>query len=186
MAAVFRCGIRTFRTLNGPLSGEVHVSGGYSRAKGARKRGGWANSQSLEPCAGPDDESGTTAGGSARTSDAPPAARETSGGSADGGGNETKRAPNENLQLVMRLEFSDGEWKPIEPVPETRQRFAEEVNALVRIVSVGGGLLADKDVKVRQRAYEHIVELLFGKNSRVVEEERPRKISWEVPRAVRD
>ena len=185
MAAVFRCGIRTFRTLNGPLSGEVHVSGGYSRAKGARKRGGRANSRSPEPGAGPDDGSGTTAGGSARTSDAPPAARDMSGGSADGGGNETKRAPN-NMHLVMRLELSDGEWKPVEPVPENRQRFAEAVNALVRIVSVGGALLADKDVKVKQRAYEHIVELLFGKNSRAVEEERPRKSSWEVPRALRD
>ena len=72
MAAVLRCGIRTFRTLSGPLSGEVHVSSGFSRAKGARKRGGRANSRSLEPGAGPDDGSGTTAGGSARTSDAPP------------------------------------------------------------------------------------------------------------------
>ena len=186
MAAVLRCGIRTFRTLNGPLSGEVHVSGGFSRAKGARKRGSRANSRSLEPCAGPHDGSGKTAGGSAHTSDAPPAARATSGGSADGGGKETKRAPDKNLQLVMRLEYSDGEWQPVEPVPETRLKFVEAVNALVRIVGVGSSLLVDKDVKVRQRAYEHTVDLLFGKNSRVVEEERPRKISWEVPRAVRD
>ena len=93
MAAVLRCGIRTFRTLNGPLSGEVHVSSGFSRAKGARKRGSRAKSRSLEPGAGPDDGSGKPAGGSARTSAAPPAARETSGGSADGGGNETTRAP---------------------------------------------------------------------------------------------
>lgn len=186
MAVPFRCGIRTFRTLNGQLSGEVHVRGGYSRAKGARKRAGRAKSRSLEPGAGSDDGSGTTAGGSARTSDAPPAARETSGGSADGGGNETKRAPEKNLQLVVRLEYSDGEWQPIEPLPETRMQFVKAINALVRIVGVGRALLMDKDVKVRQRAYEHTVDLLFGKNSRVAEEERPRKISWNLPRPERD
>jgi hypothetical protein len=186
MAVVLRCGIGAFRTLNDPLSGEVHVSGGYSRARGARKRGGRAKARSLEPGAGPDDGSGTTAGGSARTSDAPPAGRETSGGSADGGGNETKRAPNENLQLVMRLEFSDGEWRPVEPLPETRLQFVDAVNALVRIVRVGGALLSDKDVKVRQRAYEHIVDLAFAKNSRAGDEERPRKISWNLPRPERD
>src|ERR1700756_2634025 len=103
MAVAFRCGIRTFRTLSGPLSGEMHVSGGCSRAKGARQRGGPANSRSLEPCAGPDDGSGTTAGGSARTSDAPPAVRETSGGSADGGGNETKRAPVSKKEQLKEM-----------------------------------------------------------------------------------
>lgn len=186
MAVAFRCGIRTFRTLNGPLSGEVHVRGGYSRAKGARKRKGRANSRSLEPIAGSDDGSGTTAGGSARTSDAPPAVRETSGGSADGGGNETKRAPEKNTHLVVRLEYSDGEWQPVEPLPETRLQFVKALNALVRIVGVGGALLLDKDVKVRQRAYEHTVDLLLGKNSRAVEEERPRKSSWNVPSGIRD
>jgi hypothetical protein len=90
------------------------------------------------------------------------------------------------MQLVMRMELSAGEWQPVEPVPENRQRFAEAVNALVRIVSVGGELLSHKDVKVKQRAYEQIVDLLYGKNARAVEEERPRKSSWEVPRALRD
>src|ERR1700751_795064 len=103
MAVAFRCGIRTFRTLSGPLSGEMHVSGGCSRAKGARKRGGLANSRSLEPYAGPADGSGTTAGGSGRPPDAPPAVRETSGGPADGGGNETKRAPISEKQQLKEM-----------------------------------------------------------------------------------
>ena len=186
MAAVLRCGIRTFRTLNGPLSGEVHVSGGYSRAKGARKRGGRAKSRSLEPCAGPDDGSGTTAGGSARTSDAPPAVRETSGGSADGGGNETKRAPNKNLQLVVRMECRDGVWQPVEALPDNGPQFVKAVNSVVQMVGVGCGLLLDEDARVRQRALEHFTELAYGKNSRLVEEERPRKSSWNVPSGIRD
>jgi hypothetical protein len=86
------------------------------------------------------------------------------------------------MHFVVRLEYSDGEWQPVEPLPETRLQFVKAMNALVRIVGVGGALLLDKDVKVRQRAYEHTVDLLYGKNSRVVEEERPRKISWNVPR----
>ena len=186
MAVAFRCGIRTFRTLNGPLSGEVHVRGGYSRAKGARKRKGRANSRSLEPIAGSDDGSGTTAGGSARTSDAPPAVRETSGGSADGGGNETKRAPNKNLQLVLRMECSDGEWQPIEALPGNGPQFVKAVNSFVQMVGVECGLLLDKDAKVRQRAIEHLTDLAYGKNSRVVEEERPRQISWNLPRPESD
>ena len=186
MAVTFRCGIRTFRTLNGPLSGEVHVRGGYSRAKGARKRKGRAKSRSLEPCAGPDDGSGTTAGGSARTSDAPPAARETSGGSADGGGKETKRAPNDNLQLVKRLECAEADLRPIEALPENGVQFVKALNARVQMVAVGCALLLDEDARVRQQVFEQLVELAYGKNSRVVEEERPRKISWNVPSGIRD
>src|SRR5258708_39855665 len=117
MAVAFRCGIRTFRTLNGPLSGEVRVSSGNSRAKGARKRGGRANSRSLEPCAGSDDGSGTTAGGSARTSDAPPAARETSGGSADGGGSETKSAP-----ILGKQQWAPSLASPVSQLIPLKQR----------------------------------------------------------------
>ena len=182
MGVAFRCGIHTFRTLNDPLSGEMHVRGGFSRCRGARKRGGRAKSRSLEPVAGSDDGSGTTAGGSARTSDAPPAARETSGGSVDGGGNETKRAPDKNLQLVVRMECSDGEWQPIEALPGNGPQFVKAVNSFVQMVGVECGLLLDKDAKVRQRAMEHLTDLAYGKNSRVVEEERPPKISWNVPR----
>jgi hypothetical protein len=182
MGAVLRCGIRTFRTLNGPLSGKAHVRGGYSRGMGARKRDGRAKTRSLEPGAGSDDGSGTTAGGSARTSDAPPAARETSGGSADGGGNETKRAPNNNLQMVLRRKCAEADLQPIEALPENGVQFVKAVDARVQMVAVGCALLLDEDAKVRQRVFEQLVELAYGKNSRVVEEELPRKISWNVPR----
>ena len=182
MAVTFRCGIRTFRTLNGPLSGKVHVRGGYSRAKGARKRGGRAKSRSLEPGAGPDDVSGITAGGSARTSAAPPAARETSGGSADGGGKETKRAPKKDEQVVPKLECTETEIQAIEALPDGGMQFVKAINARVQMVGVGAALLMDEDVKVRQRVFEQLVEIVYGKHARIVEEERPRKISWNVPR----
>jgi len=186
MGAVLRCGIGTFRTLNGPLSGKVHVRGGYSRGVGARKRGGRAKARSLEPGAGSDDGSGTTAGGSARTSDAPPAARETSGGSADGGGNETKRAPKKDEQVARRIECAEADLQPIEALPESGLQFVKALNARVQMEAVGCALLLDEDARVRQRVFEQLVDLAYGKNSRVVEEERPRKSSWEVPRAVRD
>lgn len=186
MAAVLRCGIRTFRTLNGPLSGEVHVSGGSSRAKGARKRKGRARSRSLEPCAGLDDGSGITAGGSARTSAAPPADRETSGGSADGGGKETKRAPTKEEQIVPKLECAEAEIQPIEVLPDGGVQFVKAINARVQMVGVGAALLMDEDVKVRQRVFEQLVEIVYGKHARVVEEERPRKSSWNVPSGIRE
>jgi len=182
MAVVLRCGIGTFRALNDPLSGEMHVSGGNSHAKGARKRGGRANSRSLEPSAGPDDGSGTPAGGSARTSAAPPAARKTSGGSADGGGNETKRAPKKDEQVVPKLECTEAEIQPIEALPDGGVQFVKAINARVQMVGVGAALLMDEDVKVRQRVFEQLVEIVYGKHARVVEQERPRKISWNVPR----
>jgi hypothetical protein len=186
MAAILRCGIRTFRTFTGPLSGEVHVSGGISRAKGARKRGGRARSRSLEPCTGPDDGSGITAGGSARTSAAPPADRETSGGSANGGGSETKRAPKKDEQVVPKLECTEAEIQPIEGLPDGGVQFVKAINARVQMVGVGAALLMDEDVKVRQRVFEQLVEIVYGKHARVAEEERPRKSSWNVPSGIRD
>ena len=171
--AVLRCGIRTFRTLNGPLSGEVHVSGGTSRAKGARKRGGRAISRAPEPCAGLDDGSGTTAGGSARTSAAPPAVRKTFGGSADGGGNETKRAPNPKRERLKEM-------------PGTAWAFTKAVDAGVQAVGVMQALLKSEDEKVRLRAFELWVELAFGKHAGGKEEEQGAGIGWNLPRPERD
>jgi hypothetical protein len=173
MVAVLRCGIGTFRMLNDPLSGEMHVRGGYSRAKGARKRGGRAKTRSLEPVAGSDDGSGTPAGGSARTSAAPPAARETSGGSADGGGNETKRAPTQKK-------------KKLKEMPGTAWAFTKAVDAGVQTVGVMQALLKSADEKVRLRAFELWVELAFGKHAGGKEEEREADIGWSLPRPERD
>ena len=173
MAVVLRCGIGTFRALNDPLSGEMHVSGGNSRAKGARKRGGRAKSRSLEPSAGPDDGSGTPAGGSARTSAAPPAARKTSGGSADGDGNETKRAPVKKKQQLKEM-------------PGTAWAFTKAVDAGVQAVGVMQGLLKSEDEKVQLRAFELWVELAFGKHAGGKEEDRGADIGWSLPRPERD
>src|SRR5271157_5206883 len=105
MGVPIRCGIETFRTLNDPLSGKLHVSGGYSRARGARKRASRAKSRSLKPGAGPDDGSGTITGGIARTSDAARAILASGGSPADGGGNDTMRAPKKDEQFVLRFRF---------------------------------------------------------------------------------
>ena len=173
MAAVLRCGICTFRILNGPLSGEVRVSGGFSRAKGARKRKGRANSRAPELCAGPDDGSGITGGGSARTSAAPPADRETSGGSADGGGTEATRAPNPEKEQLKEM-------------PGTAWAFTKAVDAGVQAVGVMQALLKSEDEKVRLRAFELWVELAFGKHAGGKEEERGPEIGWRLPRPERD
>jgi len=170
---VLRCGIGTFRTLNDPLSGEVHVSGGYSRARGARKRKGRARARSLEPAAGSDDGSGTTAGGSARTSAAPPADRETSGGPADGGGNETTRAPISEKEQLKEM-------------PGTAWAFTKAVDAGVQAVGVMQALLKSEDEKVQLRAFELWVELAYGKHAGGKEEERGADIGWSIPRPARD
>jgi hypothetical protein len=187
MGVVLRCGIRTFRTLSGPLSGEVHVRGGYSRAKGARKRGGQAKSRSLEPGAGPDDGSGTTAGGSARTSAAPPAARETSGGSANGGGNEAKRAPIPGKeQWAPPLACPVSELLPLKEMPGTAWAFTKAVDEGVQLVGVMQGLLKSEDEKVQLRAFEMWVEMAFGKHAGGKEEECSAGIGWSLPRPQRD
>ena len=184
---MLRCGIHTFRTLNGPLSGRVHVRGGYSRAKGARKSKCQANSRSLEPCAGLDDGSGITAGGSARTSAAPPAVRETSGGSADGGGTETKRAPIPGKeQWAPPTACPVSELIPLKEMPGTAWAFTKAVDEGVQLVGVMQGLLKSADEKVRLRAFEMWVELAFGKHAGGKETERGADIGWSLPRPERD
>ena len=173
MAVALRCGIGTFRTLNDPLSGEMYVRGGYSHAKGARKRGVRANSRSQELTAGSDDGSGTSAGGSARTSAAPPAARETSGGSADGGGNETGRAPTSEKEQLKEM-------------PETAWAFTKAVDAGVQVVGVMQALLKSEDEKVQLRAFEMWVEMAFGKHAGGKEEKLGADIGWSLPRPERD
>ncbi len=186
MRVAFRCRIGTFRTLNDPLSGELHVRGGSSWRKGARKRRGRAKSRSPEPGAGPDDGSGKIAGGNARTSDAAPASRETGEGSANGGGNETKRAPNKDEQVAQKVECAEKHLQPIEALPGGKLGFVKAINDGVQMVAVGRALLMDDDSRVRQRVFEQLVDLAYGKNSRAVEEEQPRKISWNLPRPERD
>jgi hypothetical protein len=90
------------------------------------------------------------------------------------------------MQLVVRMECVDGVWQPIEALPDNGPQFVKAVNAGVQMVAVGRALLLDKDVKVRQRVFEQLIEIAYGKNSRVAEEERPRKISWNVPSGIRD
>ena len=68
MTAVLRVGVCTFRTLNDPLSGELHVLSGSSRRSGAREHRNPAKQKSRAPLAGSDDGNGPTDGESAHTS----------------------------------------------------------------------------------------------------------------------
>lgn len=186
MRVAFRCRIGTFRMLNDPLSGELHVRGGSSWRRGARWRDGRAKSRSLVPGAGPDDGSGKIAGGNARTSDATPASRKPGEGSGTGGGSETKRAPKKDEQVAEKIECDEKNLQPIEALPGSRFGLVKAINDGVQIVAVGRALLMDGDSRVRQRVFEQLVDLAYGKNSRAVEEEQPRKISWNLPRPERD
>jgi len=88
--------------------------------------------------------------------------------------------------VVPKLECAEAELQPIEALPDGGVQFVKAINARVQMVGVGAALLLDEDVKVRQRVFEQLVEIVYGKHARVVEEERPRKSSWNVPSGIRD
>ena len=75
MTAVLRVGVCTFRTLNDPLSGELHVLSGSSRRSGAREHPNPAKQKSRAPLAGSDDGNGPTDGESATPPQHTPRAR---------------------------------------------------------------------------------------------------------------
>jgi hypothetical protein len=183
MGAAFRVGISTFRTLYDPLSGELCVVGGSPRHRGARKSHHRAKSSSLKPTAGFDDGSGPTAGGSAHNSAAHAAGCEPCADSAGGKGNGTKRAPEKGVeQWVPLLEFPENELRLVEPLPLDALRFVKAVNEEVQMVGIAKGLLTTGDIKVTQRVFEQLMEMAYGKNARIAEEEHPPKISLNVPR----
>jgi hypothetical protein len=167
MSAAFRVGINTFRTLNDPLSGKVCVVGGSPRHRGARKSHHPVRSTSPKSTAGSDDGSGPTAGGSAHTSAAHAAGCEPSADLAGGNGNGTKRAPEKGKeQWVPLLEFAEKELRPIEAFPRDSLQFVMAVNEGVQMVGVAKALLAQDDIKVKQRVFEQLMEMAYGRNSR--------------------
>jgi hypothetical protein len=88
--------------------------------------------------------------------------------------------------VVPKLECSEAEIQPVEALPDGGVQFVKAINARVQLVGVGAALMMDEDVKVRQRVFEQLVEIVYGKHARMLEEERPRKMSWNVPRPERD
>jgi len=171
MAAAFRVGISTFRTLNDPLSGNVCVVGGSPRHTGARKSRHRAKGSSLKSTAGSDDGSGPTAGGSAHNSTAHAANCKPCADSAGGSGSETKRAPEKGVeQWVPLLEFPEKELRPVEPLPRDALRFVAAVNEEVQMVGIAKELLTKDDIKVKQRVFEQLMEMAYGKNARREEE----------------
>lgn len=176
-------GICTFRMLNGPLSGTIYVKSGLPRRRGARKRYRQAETESRTSLAGPSDGSGTSDGGSANTSNARSAGRTTCAGPADGSGDGSKRAPisggggpgSEGQAPVNGLQ-------PMKEMPGTPWALMKAVNEGEQIVPVIQELLRSKDEKVRLRMVELLMDAGYEEGSRPVVEERPQKISWNVPR----
>ena len=185
MAAAFRVGISTFRTLNDPLFGRLCVAGGLPRHRGARKLHHQAKSSSLRSIAGSDDGGGPTAGGSAHTSTAHAADCKPCADLAGGHGNGTKRAPEKGKeQWVPLLEYPEKELRPVEPLPHDGLRFVQAVNEEVQMVGIAKGLLTADDIKVKQRVFEQLMEMAYGKNARGGEKSKPTVI--DIPGMTKD
>jgi len=185
MGAAFRVGISTFRTLNDPLFGKLCVAGGSPRHRGARKLHHQARSSSLKSTAGSDDGSGPTAGESAHNSTAHAAGREPCADSTGGHGNGTKRAPEKGKeQWVPLLEYPEKELRPVEPLPQDALHFVKAVNEEVQMVGIVKELLTKDDIKVKQRVFEQLMEMAYGRNARRGEKSKPTVI--DIPGMTKD
>src|SRR5271166_4868662 len=134
MAVALRIGLCTFRTLNDPLSGELHVKSGSSRGRGARRIQNQAKGTSLRSCAGSDDGDGPTDGESAHTSAAHAPGLKSRADPAGTDGSGTKRAPKEG-------ESKDGERDQAKKavkreLPRDPFEFATQVNEERQLVDV--------------------------------------------------
>jgi len=68
-----------------------------------------------------------------------------------------------------------------EPLAFDAPGFVDEMHARVNLYEVGRGLLANGDVKIRQRTWEYLLEMKFGRGAPVATEETPR-LDWELPK----
>jgi hypothetical protein len=165
MAVVLRIGIYTFRTLNGPLSGELRVKGGSSRGRGARGLPGPAKKKEPGFCAGSDDGDGPTYGESAHTSAAHAAGPEPCADLAGISGSETKRAPKEG-------ESGEGEAAgPTEKkvkrgLPRDAFEFANQVNEERQLVDVAAGMLGRSDDRVKQKVLQQLLSMAYPKSTK--------------------
>jgi hypothetical protein len=183
MARAFRVGIHTFWTLNGPLSGELCVVGGSLRHRRARKSRLRAKSSSLGSTAGSDDGGEPTAGESAHTSAAHAADRKPCADSAGGDEDGTMRAPIQGGTPKAEDEKTKGEARAARPLPRDAWEFVKEVNEERQLVTVVTGMLdVEVDPRVKQPVVKQLLEMAYPKQGRAVEQERPSKISVNVPR----
>lgn len=183
-------GIVTFRTMIGPLGGEVYVKGKLPRRRGARPRLRQAEAASRPPLAGPREGSGPPDGGSANTSNARSSDRTASAGPADGLGDEPKRAPTPGGEGTggggAGRKKAKKAPQPLREMPGTPWALTKIVNEAEQIVPVIGDLLRCKDDKVRLRMVELLMDAAYSENSGREDAERGANIEWDLPRPQRD
>ncbi len=166
MPRVFRIGINTFRTLNGPLSGELHVKSGSSHRRGARSGRKPAKGASPMSCAGSDDGDGPPPGGSANTSAAHATAPNSCADSASTPSPAAKRALKEGEQWAGRLEYPEAELQPARPLAKDGYDFVKEINLEVQVAAVAKRHLMAEDEKVSLKILQQLLTLAFGRNAR--------------------
>lgn len=193
MGVPLRVGVRTFRTMTGPLSGVVHVICGLPRHGGARKGCRRAEAESRPSLAGPSDGGGTAGGGSANTSNARSSGRPTGAGPAGGNGDEPKRAPVVGGGDLGGPGGPDGTTEcpakalqPLKELPGTKWGLTKAVNEEAQIVPVIGGLLRSKDEKVQLRMVELLMDAAYAENSGRDGGTRPGRIEYSIARPKRD
>jgi len=156
----------------------------------------------LEESAASDDASGTTAaGGAAPPSAATCAVREACADMAaprsdaatdEASGTEMNRrprAPDDLEQKVPAEPVSKNDpaatkkYPPAsdEPLAVDAPGFVDEMHARVNLYEVGKDFLESADMKLKQRTWEYLLEMKYGKGATVVMEE-PQRIDLELPR----
>jgi hypothetical protein len=71
-----------------------------------------------------------------------------------------------------------------EPLPEDGPAFVEALHERLDLLEVGKSLLESADEKIKQRAWERMLEMRYGKGAPAVEEAQ--HIVIDLPRPVRD
>ena len=181
MATVWRMGVRTFRTLNDPLSGELRVRGSARRG-GARGGQNPAQNKALASHAGSDDGDGPMDGESAHTSAAHAAGPESCADLAESNGSVTMRAPNEGMPGGG--EGSPKEKKENRDLPRDGFEFVREVNLEKQLVNVAIGLLEKKDEKVVQKVFQQLLSIAYSRNAKA-KTEKVRTYIHDLPMAIR-
>ena len=68
-----------------------------------------------------------------------------------------------------------------EPLALDAPGFVDEMHARVNLYEVGKDFLESADMKLKQRTWEYLLEMKYGKGATVVMEE-PQRIDLELPR----
>ena len=185
MTAVLRVGVCTFRTLNDPLSGELHVLSGSSRRSGAREHRNPAKRKSRAPLAGSDDGNGPTDGESAHTSAAHAAGQDPCTDSAGTDGTGVLRAPKDKDGEEPTERQASPITKTAKPLPKDIFEFLKEVNEDIQMVEVAKSLLKDEDSRIKQKVFQQLMSIGYAKTLRS-KTEKVRTYINDLPQAVRD